>query len=308
MKIALVGIGKIAVDHHVPAIANSDDWELAATVSRNGTVDGVPSYTNFDEMLQDRADIQTISLCLPPVPRFDYAVKAINAGRHVMLEKPPGAILSECHTLEQMARDKNVALYATWHSRQAAHVPTAKAWLKDKELQKITITWKENVRQWHPGQDWIFEAGGFGVFDSGINALAILTEILPDPVRLTESTLQFPENRQMPIAASCRFSHPHGAEVLMELDWLEAGLPVWNIEVAAADETLLLENGGGKLSINGKEQGGTHAGLAGEYPGLYQRMATLVSKGDIDLDLSPQRHVADAFTLADRKTVAAFNW
>ena len=36
MKIALVGIGKIAVDQHVPAIAGSPDWELAATVSRHG--------------------------------------------------------------------------------------------------------------------------------------------------------------------------------------------------------------------------------------------------------------------------------
>ncbi len=37
---------------------------------------------------------------------------------------------------------------------------------------------KEDVRRWHPGQDWIWEAGGFGVFDPGINALSILTEVL----------------------------------------------------------------------------------------------------------------------------------
>ena len=40
-KIALVGIGKIAVDQHVPALAASAQWELAATVSRAGTVEGV---------------------------------------------------------------------------------------------------------------------------------------------------------------------------------------------------------------------------------------------------------------------------
>ena len=32
MKIALAGIGKIATDQHVPAIAGSEDWELAATI------------------------------------------------------------------------------------------------------------------------------------------------------------------------------------------------------------------------------------------------------------------------------------
>jgi D-galactose 1-dehydrogenase len=36
LKLALVGIGKIAVDQHVPALRASADWELAATVSREG--------------------------------------------------------------------------------------------------------------------------------------------------------------------------------------------------------------------------------------------------------------------------------
>ena len=38
--ICLVGIGKIAVDQHVPAIAGSLDWTLAATVSRARSVEG----------------------------------------------------------------------------------------------------------------------------------------------------------------------------------------------------------------------------------------------------------------------------
>ena len=42
-KIALAGIGKIARDQHVPAIMASPDWDLAATVSRHGTVEGVES-------------------------------------------------------------------------------------------------------------------------------------------------------------------------------------------------------------------------------------------------------------------------
>ena len=81
--ICLVGIGKIAVDQHVPAIVASPDWMLAATVSRAGAVDGVPAYTDFAQMLAERPDIDTVSLCLPPVPRYDYAAAAIAAGRHV---------------------------------------------------------------------------------------------------------------------------------------------------------------------------------------------------------------------------------
>ncbi len=40
MKVALVGIGKIARDQHVPALEASPDWELAATVHGHGYMIG----------------------------------------------------------------------------------------------------------------------------------------------------------------------------------------------------------------------------------------------------------------------------
>ena len=55
LKVALVGIGKIASDQHVPSIRASDDWELSATVSRNGSVDGVDSFRDMETMLAARA-------------------------------------------------------------------------------------------------------------------------------------------------------------------------------------------------------------------------------------------------------------
>jgi D-galactose 1-dehydrogenase len=115
MKIALVGIGKIARDQHVPAIAASPDWELSATVSRHGQVAGIQSHANLAEMLVARPDIEVLSLCMPPVPRFAAAVTALRARRHVMLEKPPGATLAQCHALEAMARTAGVSIFATWH-------------------------------------------------------------------------------------------------------------------------------------------------------------------------------------------------
>lgn len=306
MKIALVGIGQIAVDQHVPAIAASPDWELAATLSRRGKVDGIPAFTDLDEMLT-ATDVPVVSLCLPPVPRFRVAQAAIRAGRHVMLEKPPGATLSECHALEDLARKHGVSLFATWHSREAAGVAGAKAWLADKTLRKLTVTWKEDVRRWHKGQDWIWQPGGLGVFDPGINALSILTEILPDPIHVTEAVLEVPENCQTPIAATVEFYHPHGGEVRAELDFLQQGEQIWAIEAETDAGTIVLSGGGGSLKINGEDQL-EYKGLSlkGEYPKLYARMAEVIKNGEIDMDLSPMRHVADAFTLGRRILVEPF--
>ncbi len=93
-KVALVGIGKIAIDQHVPSIATFDDWELAATVSRSGTVDGVPAYADIETSLAERPEIGAVSLCLPPVLGFAYAAACLRAGWHVMLEKPHGVTLA----------------------------------------------------------------------------------------------------------------------------------------------------------------------------------------------------------------------
>lgn len=302
MKVALVGIGKIARDQHVPAIAASPDWELAATVSRSGSVDGVEAFSDFAAFLAARPDVPAVSLCLPPQPRFAYAEAALRAGRHVMLEKPPGQTLAEVHALQALAASQGVSLYATWHSRMAHAVAPAKAWLAGRTVLKAHITWREDVRHWHPGQEWVFEPGGMGVFDPGINALSILTEILPMPVHLIAADLEFPANRQTPIAARLVFA----GCVTADFDWRQEGPQTWDIEVETDRGNMALRLGGNVLEIDGKVSG--ERSIMGEYPALYARMAELVRSGASDVDLAPMVHVADALTLGRRIETAAFTF
>ncbi len=302
-KVALVGIGKIALDQHVPALNASSDFELAATVSRSGKVEGVQAYTDFAAFLADRPDIPVVSLCMPPVPRYAYAEAALMAGRHVMLEKPPGATLAEVHALEALAKSKGLTLFATWHSRMAHAVAPAKAWLSDKTIRQAHITWREDVRKWHPGQDWVFEPGGMGVFDPGINALSILTGILPRPVHLTRATLEFPSNRQTPIAAQLTFS----GNVTADFDWRQEGPQTWDIDIQTDTGRLALRMGGNVLEIDGKPSAGENT-IMGEYPALYARMAHLVRSRQSDVDLAPMVHVADALTLGERRITNAFDF
>ncbi|SCY66785.1 Gfo/Idh/MocA family protein [Paracoccus tibetensis] len=303
MKLALVGIGKIALDQHVPALAASPDWELAATVSRHGTVEGVEAFTDIDAMLAARPDVEAVSLCLPPVPRFAAAEAVLRAGRHLMLEKPPGASLSEVHALEALAREAGVTIYATWHSRMALGVAAAKRWLAGREVRSGKITWREDIRHWHPGQDWILEAGGMGVFDPGINALSILTEILPQPVHLQAAELDFPQNRQAPIAARLQLSG--GIEA--DFDFLQTGPQTWDIELSTDAGPVALRMGGNVLETRGQPAEGQED-IMQEYPALYARMAELVRAGASEVDLAPMVLVADAFTLGRRNTAASFDF
>lgn len=302
-KVALVGIGKIAVDQHVPALAASPDFELACTVSRRGTVPGIQSFTDMDTFLTARPDVDVVSLCLPPMPRYDYAAAALKAGRHVMLEKPPGATLAEVMALREMAAARGLTLHATWHSRMARAVAAAKDWLRGRTVTRAHITWREDVRKWHPGQDWVFEPGGMGVFDPGSNALSILTEILPAPVHVTGAVLDFPENRQTPIAVRMTFT----GGVTADFDWRQEGPQTWDIDIETDAGPIALRHGGNELWRDGARVTGSDS-IMGEYPALYAQLAGLLASGTSDVDLSPMIHIADAFTLGRRDTVAAFHW
>jgi D-galactose 1-dehydrogenase len=225
IRIAMVGMGKIARDQHVPALARNGAFELVAAASPHQRLEGVPNFTSLEALREAVTDLDAVALCTPPQIRYPLARYALDHGLHVLLEKPPGATLNEVAALADLAERKGVALFAAWHSREAAAVLPARRWLQGRKVSRVTVTWKEDARVWHPGQAWIWEAGGLGVFDPGINALSILTCILPGTLVLQDAELAFPSNCETPIAASLSFGNEFGTEVRMELDFLQTGPP-----------------------------------------------------------------------------------
>ncbi|MGQ3290763.1 MAG: Gfo/Idh/MocA family protein [Shinella sp.] len=303
INLAIVGVGKIVRDQHLPAVAKNSDYRLIAAASRHGTVDGIDNFKSIDEMLAAVPDIDAVSLCMPPQYRYEAAEKALSAGKHVFLEKPPGATLSEVADLEALADSKGLSLFASWHSRYAPAVEAAKTFLAGTTIRAMQVIWKEDVRHWHPNQEWIWQAGGLGVFDPGINALSIVTHILPRPAFITAATLEFPENRDAPIAAAITFSDAKGLDLKADFDWRQTGKQSWDIVAQTEAGEMVLSEGGAKISIDGKL---VHDEPEQEYPMLYKRFAEIVKAGKSDVDLAPLRHVADAFMLGRRKFVEAF--
>ena len=206
LRVAVVGLGKIARDQHIPAITATEGIELAATVDPGTAIDGVTHFATLEKLLAAKKLFDAVALCTPPQARQALASAALKAGKHVLLEKPPGETVSELTPLIAAARQSGRTLFTAWHSRFAPAVEPARAFLADREIKSVSVEWKEDVRVWHPGQAWIWEPGGIGVFDPGINALSIMTRILPRPFFLTRSELSFPRNRAAPIAADLVFS------------------------------------------------------------------------------------------------------
>lgn len=287
----LVGLGKIARDEHLPAIAHTQGAELVAVASRNARAQGVANYPDLAAMLAGEPGIDAVILCQPPQVRYEAARMALLAGKHVFLEKPPGATLSEVDALVGLAAQQGVTLYASWHSRYSAPVAQAKEWCAARSLTRVEITWKEDVRRWHPGQDWIWEAGGFGVFDPGINALSILTEVLDERVRLVDATLQTPANRAAPIAADMIMATADGVPITAAFDWRQTGPQIWRILFEAGEERYLFAQGGDDAANTAE---GEESSLTQEYRAMYRHFVDLVRSDASDVDVAPLQLVADA--------------
>ncbi|WP_024512352.1 Gfo/Idh/MocA family oxidoreductase [Bradyrhizobium sp. ARR65] len=305
IRIAIVGFGKIAHDQHVPAIATTDGVTLVAVADPNPVTASVPHFRSLEELLREGPEIDAVALATPPQIRRAQAALALAAQKHVFLEKPPGRAISEILPLIAAAREARRSLFASWHARFAPAVEPARRLLAERKLLGATITWKEDVRKWHPGQEWIFAPGGFGVFDPGINALSILTRILPRPPFVTASTLEIPANRAAPIAVELELSDGAGLPIRASFDFRERNREIWEIHIETDKGPVSLSAGGARLLagaeilVDAKKD---------SYPLLYRRFVELVRENRSDVDLSPLQLVADAFLLGRARQAESFDF
>ena len=303
LRTAIIGFGKIAADQHVPAIAGNSRFELAGSVSRQGN-GPAPNFTSHQDLLAQVDGLDAVAITTPPAPRFEITRDCIAAGLHCLIEKPPTVTLGEIEELGRLARNKGVTVFTTWHAQHNPAVTAAAALLEGKRIACMQITWHESVHKWHPGQRWIWEPGGFGVFDPGINAFSIATRIFPGALFVREAELSFPKNAQTPIAGEIAFASPAADGPLRcSLDWRRDEGEEWTIEIRTADgQEVRLEAGGSRLIVDGTEQ---PAEGPGEYPDLYRAFADLIDCRQSLVDVAPLRLVADTLMVAKRTTVEA---
>ena len=301
VRIAIIGFGKIAADSHVPAIRDSPRFDLVASSSRSGQGVG-RCFTDWRELIRDVEGLEAVAITTPPEPRFEIARECLAAGLHCLLEKPPTAGLAPIAALACLADARQHTLCTSWHAQHHPAVDAAAAALAGKRIAAMTITWHEDVHKWHPGQKWIWEPGGFGVFDPGINALSIATRIFPGTLVVDTAELFVPANAQTPIAAEIRFSSPEADGPLSaSFDWRKTGGEEWTIDLTTADGLhVRLAEGGAMLTIDGAAGPPDEAG---EYHGIYAEFIELIDQRKSLVDVAPLRLVADCLLVGRRHAV-----
>jgi D-galactose 1-dehydrogenase len=292
IPLAIIGPGTIAQASHVPALAASPAFQLVATMGPATADLGVPHVADMAALAA--LGVRAVAICTPPAPRVALARAALAQGWHVLLEKPPAVRSAD---LAGLTPPPGLSLFTAWHSRFGAAVPAAAALLKGRHVTGIDIVWEEDMAKWHPGQDWLWQAGGFGVLDMGINALSLLTHLLPGGWAVQGWAVQAAEwqrrQGQMPVAGRLHLAGP--APAILALDGA-ASADRWEISISlAGGDELQLREGGGALCWNGAA---VPVVLATEYAGVYARFSALVAQGATDIDLAPLQLAEAALEMA----------
>jgi D-galactose 1-dehydrogenase len=307
IRIAIVGVGKIARDQHIPALRANPGFQLVAASSRHAAVAGVANFPTLEALLAGTPGIDAVAICTPPAFHYQAAKLALGKGKHVLLEKPPCTTLSQFDSMVALAQAAGRTLYQTWHSRHALGVAPAARRLAERRLLRVHVTWKEDVRRWHPGQAWIWQPGGFGVLDAGINALSILTQLIDEPIFAKSARLLVPSNCETPIAAEIELVSDSGLEISAELDFRHTGTQTWDIDLATDSGPMKLSDGGGVLTVGDERVAPDPAGLASEYGSIYRRFAELIATGETEADARPLRLVADILLVARHIAIEPFD-
>ena len=137
MRWGVLGVARIATNKVIPAMQKSDLTKVVAIASRDGAkareaaaLLGIArAYGSYDELLAD-PEVDCIYNPLPNHLHVPWSVKAADAGKHVLVEKPAALNLSECREL-MAARDR-----AGVRIGEAFMVRTHPQWLRAREIAR----------------------------------------------------------------------------------------------------------------------------------------------------------------------------
>lgn len=141
LKGAVIGLGVIGREH-ISAIQTCAQTELVATSSRNKPAiseleqAGVTHHTDFEELVRS-GGVDFVAIATPHPSHFDIVKTALDAGVHVVCEKPLCIDGADARRLEELARDRGLLLRAAFQTRYSAEVKFVKQLIASGDLGRI---------------------------------------------------------------------------------------------------------------------------------------------------------------------------
>jgi predicted dehydrogenase len=190
------------------------------------------SFSDYHELLQDR-HVDAVIICLPNFLHFPASLAALEAGKHVLCEKPPTMNAAEMKVLRDEAAKRKLVYFFSRQGRFSSMMRAAKAVVDEGRLGKIYYAKATFIRSRGIPVgigDWFTEkkrAGGGALIDIGIHALDSVWYLMgtPRPVSVSGQVFQnFAHLVKAPLfdvedAAYAFIRFANGAVMQLETSW-----------------------------------------------------------------------------------------
>ncbi|MBR6186404.1 MAG: Gfo/Idh/MocA family oxidoreductase [Clostridia bacterium] len=182
IRVGIAGCGRIAQTRHLPEYRERADVQIAGLFDLNleraralAEQYGAKAFDSYEAMLRDRS-IDAVSVCSTNVAHADMAVAALNAGKHVLCEKPMATTLADCERMAAAARQSGKTLMIGQNQRLAAAHVKAKELIENGEIGRV-ITFSTAFRHGGP-ETWSVDPGaGTWFFDKNRAAMGAMADL-----------------------------------------------------------------------------------------------------------------------------------
>ncbi|MFV0411783.1 MAG: Gfo/Idh/MocA family protein [Oscillospiraceae bacterium] len=239
LKIGIIGCGKITQVRHAPEYAENPGSVITAFY------DGVPqraedlarqygakAYANVEELLASGVD--AVSVCVANADHAAITIQALNAGKHVLCEKPMATTLQDCAAMNQAAQKNKKYLMIGHNQRLAkAHVAARKR-VEAGEIGRV-ICFETHFG--HPGPEgwtgeknsWFFDKkrAAFGAMaDLGVHKTDLIHFLLGEPIVAVSANVctldkTFPDGSLVSVDdnAFCLYTTQSGVQGTLHVSW-----------------------------------------------------------------------------------------
>ena len=185
LRIAIAGLG-FGESVHIPASLSNKNIELVGLwhprperLKEACDKHNISAYKTWEDLIND-SKIDGIIIATPPAPRYELALEAIQAGKHLLLEKPPCLNSDEVKELQRNALKRNLKIAVDYEYRAVPLFMQAKKIIEEKKLDEpyfVKLDWLMSSRA-NPDRPWNWysdkNAGGGVLGALGTHAFDII--------------------------------------------------------------------------------------------------------------------------------------
>ena len=219
IRIGILGCSEIAFRRFMPALQEVNDIQAVAVAEEYAPAkldDFCKTYsiegTNSFEQLLERDDIDAIYVPQPPELHFKWAMKALGAGKHVLVEKPSTTCLDDSDKLVKTARDKGLALHENYMFKYHSQINEIKNLVTSGELGELRLIRANFGFPMRAQNDFRYNKalGGGALLDAGGYTVKLATELLGPSIKVDSAQLNGKAGYEVDMYGSASLSNDDG--------------------------------------------------------------------------------------------------